>query len=625
MSSRPFGPEDVGPIRIRKSRFDKHRKPWGPMGRILCFTSLAVLPLCGLVWHLAGRVTVTASVDTRDRKPSKPVATERVTHGSQSHANPNLPAVPATAFSTTMIIASRQDTASSDIASSHTIPSDAFRNLKGIFESPDPVHGHNSVDDEVFRNLFAIGIKPAKLCSDEAFLRRVYIDSLGTLPTVREAKAFLDDHRENKRRELIDELLQRPEFADYWAMKWCDVLRVKAEFPINLWPNAAQAYHRWIHTSIKNSMPYDQFTRELLTSSGSNFRTPQVNFYRALQSKEPEAIASAVALTFLGERTDNWPEERLAGMAKFFGKVGYKPTGEWKEEIIYFDRRRGEAAADQNLTAVYPNGVSVTIPDDQDPRVVFASWLTNENNPWFARAIANRVWCSLVGRGIVHPPDDVRRDNPPSNLRLLDHLADQLVDADFDLKQLYRLILNSSVYQLSCIPQSDDPRAIEHFGFYQTRRLDAEVLIDAICQITATTETYMSIIPEPFTFLPDHQRAISLPDGSITSSFLELFGRPSRDTGMVSERNNRLTASQALHLLNSNHIGNKLTRGPGINELIEQGRDSWDTAELVYLAILSRRPTESELNIAGQLCDDPSGTRQLAWALINSDEFLFQH
>lgn len=502
---------------------------------------------------------------------------------------------------------------------------DSSEPVQSIFESSDPIHGHNVVDDAVFRDLFSQGIKPAKGCSEATFLRRVYVDTLGTLPTVYETKQFLNNHSESKRRDLIDELLQRPEFADYWSMKWCDVLRVKAEFPINLWPAAAQVYHRWIHTAIKSNMPYDQFAQQLLTSSGSNFRTPQVNFYRALQSKDPDAIAAAVALTFLCERMEGWPETRRAGMAKFFSKVGYKPTGEWKEEIVYFDRYGAEGTGYQNLIAIYPNGVEVEIPAGTDPRNVFAAWLTHEKNPWFARAAANRVWCWLVGRGIVHPPDDVRNDNPPSNLALLNTLATELVDSGYDMKHLYRLILNSSAYQLSCLPATDDPRATGHFAYYPTRRHDAEVLVDAICQITGTREVYMSIIPEPFTFLPDHQRAVSLPDGSITSSFLEMFGRPARDTGMESERNNRLTARQALHLLNSNHIQDKLNRGPGIQELIQQGRDAWDITELLYLAILSRQPSESELNKAAPLCDDPHGARELAWALINSDEFLFRH
>lgn len=493
-----------------------------------------------------------------------------------------------------------------------------------IFESRLPLHGHNSVDDAVFARLIKLGIQPAGLCSDAVFLRRVSIDLTGTLPTASEAEDFLRDDDSRKRAKLIDTLLDRDEYADYWAMKWCDILRVKAEFPINLWPNAAQSYHRWIRTSIHNNMPYDQFVRELLTTSGSNFRSPQVNFYRALQSKDPESIAKTVALTFMASRADNWPKERLAGMSQFFSKVGFKPTGEWKEEIVYFNPRGGEKPG-QSLRCFYPTGHAVEVAANVDPRVVFTDWLVHEENPWFARAIANRVWHSLFGRGIVDPPDDVRPGNPATNPELLNHLAEVLVAADYDMKALLRLILRSSAYQLSCIDHSGDPHAAAYFAFYQPRRVDAEVLIDAICQITGTTETYMSIIPEPFTFLPDTQRAIAIPDGSITSSFLEIFGRPPRDTGMVSERNNQLTPGQALHLLNSNHIRNKLKRGTGLVEIDKRTVNTTQKAEQIYLTILSRYPSEEELLVANTWCADEEGTRELAWALMNSDAFLFQH
>lgn len=641
MSSRPFAPQDFGVLRIRNKRFRKHREPWSPMWAILCVAAISIASLCGLVWWLTVPGAVDDSIRTADHElaAAQPAAVARP-QSSSPLASADTSAAPR---SIEHLAARRADAETSNAADrspagrvfqsgvtgltmrrSPSVPNESS-DVEAIFESSAPVHGRNSVDDEVFRNLIGLGIKPAKLCSDESFVRRVYLDTLGTLPTVDEARSFLDNHGEHKRDALIDHLLERREFADYWTMKWCDVLRVKAEFPINLWPGAAQAYHHWIHTSISRNVPFDEFARELLTSSGSNFRTPQVNFYRAIQSKEPEAITAAVAMTFLGERSDGWPESRRAGMAQFFSKVGYKPTGEWKEEIVYFDPRANGSDPIRAVTAVYPSGAVVSIPPETDPRIVFTDWLTDKRNPWFARAVSNRIWYWLVGRGIVDPPDDVRVDNPPSNLPLLNTLADELVAADFDLKHLYRLILRSSAYQLSCIPQSDDPRAESCFAYHPTGRLDAEVLIDAICQITGTTETYMSIIPEPYTFLPDYQRAILLPDGSITSSFLEMFGRPARDTGLTSERNNRLTASQALHLLNSNHIRNKLRNGPGIRSLVEQGRDAWDTAERIYLAILSRRPTEQELNTAAALCDDLGGSRELAWALINSDEFLFKH
>lgn len=492
------------------------------------------------------------------------------------------------------------------------------------FVSKQNFDPHDTIDELVQKRLAELDINPAKLCPDEVFLRRIYIDTLGTLPTVEEAQSFLADPDPNKRAKLIDQVLERPEFADYWAMKWSDLLRVKAEFPIKLWPNAAQAYHRWIRTAIEQNVPFDQFARELLTASGSNFRRPQVNFCRALQSKEPKGLAQAVALTFLGERTEQWPAERLDGMSVFFSQVGYKPTGEWKEEIVFFDRRKGKdsESLSQPLMAVYPDGTRVQIPPGQDPRRTFTDWLVQEKNPWFARVAANRVWCWLLGHGIVDPPDDMRADNPPSNPALLDHLASELVANKYDMKHLYRTILNSQTYQLACMPGSQDAAAEKNFACYAVRRLDAEVLIDAICQLTGTSEDYTSIIPEPFTFLPAGTRAIALPDGSITSSFLEMFGRPTRDTGLESDRNNRLSAAQALHLLNSNHLRNKLNNGPGINSLLQQA-SIYNPAEVLYLAILSRRPTDDERSLFVDISGN--GAQDAAWALINTDEFLFRH
>jgi hypothetical protein len=478
------------------------------------------------------------------------------------------------------------------------------------------------IDEIVLNRLAELGIQPARVCPDGVFLRRVYIDCLGTLPTVSEAQNFLDSEDPDKRAQLIEHVLARPEFADYAAMKWCDILRVKAEFPINLWPNAAQAYHHWIRAALYENRPYDEFVRELLTSSGSNFRKPQVNFYRAVQDKSPRALAQAFALTFLGQRAEEWPEEKWDALSVFFSQVGYKPTGEWKEEIVFFDRRKGRVTSTEPFTATYPDGTPVTIPPGQDPREVLVDWLFKDKNPLVAEAAANRIWSWLLGRGIVEPADDVRPDNPPSNPALLTYLGQELIDSGYDLKHLYRLILNSHIYQLSCIPESEDSQAGANFAYYHVRRMDAEVLIDAICQLTGTFESYSSIIPEPFTFLPDGHRAIALPDGSITSAFLEMFGRPPRDTGLESERNNNLTAAQALHLLNSNHIRNKLKTGPGLPKIARGEGEFWNpnAIENLYLAILSRQPTaEEKLTMMGR------AEEEVAWALINTDEFLFRH
>jgi len=539
------------------------------------------------------------------------------------------------------------------------------------------------IDKLVFARLEKLRIEPAHLCSDAVFVRRVYLDVIGTLPTAQEAKDFLQSTDPNKRSALIDSLLARDEYADYWALKWSDILRIKAEFPINLWPNAAQAYYRWVLTCLRENKPYDQFVREMLLANGSCFRVPQVNFYRAMQNKDPQGIAQTVALTFMGTRAEKWPKERLAGMAAFFSQIGYKPTGEWKEEIVSFGLvpetpliprtmltdpkalppavAKAPAPAVAPQAAVFPDGTPARLTPGQDPREVFANWLISPKNPWFARNISNRAWSWLMGRGIIQEPDDIRPDNPPVNPELLAYLEKELVGARYDLKHLFRLILNSKTYQLSSIPQSKGPEAAANFAQYPLRRLEAEVMIDALDQITGTTEKYSSAIPEPFTFIPDNMRSIALPDGSISSSFLEMFGRPSRDTGLESERNSRPTADQRLHLLNSSHIQRKIEQSSKLRTLMQAKGGPREVVNNLYLTILSRFPTDDELKAVGAYAQGGStaaappatysksgGTAKggtsggtyskssgssktataavdVAWALVNSAEFQYRH
>jgi len=495
-----------------------------------------------------------------------------------------------------------------------------------IYETGAPPAVRNRIDELVLARLRSLGIAPANLSSDAVFLRRVYLDATGTLPTAADAAAFLADNAPDKRAALIDKLLASEEFADYQALHWSDVLRIKAEFPINLWPNAAQAYHHWIRAAIRDNMPYDRFVRALLTSSGSNFRTPPVNFYRALQSREPQAIARTVALTFMGTRAAKWPPQRVADMAVFFSRIQYKETGEWKEEIVQCGGK-GPAPAQGKL----PDGTVVKFAPDQDPREAFSAWLTSPGNPWFARAISNRVWAWLMGRGIVEEPDDLRDDNPPENAALLEYLADELVAAKYDLRHVYRLILNSSVYQLSPVPRDSRPEAAAHFAYASLRRLDAEVLIDALNRISGTGETYSSAIPEPYTWMPDDQRAIALPDGSISSSFLELFGKPPRDTGLAAERNNGITDAERLYLLNSSHVLRKIDQGPALIALIRANqRNPREMVNQLYLTILSRYPSQEEWQAVAAhsktaTAKGTAAATDLAWALINSTEFLYRH
>jgi hypothetical protein len=497
-----------------------------------------------------------------------------------------------------------------------------------VYQSDAALTPQNPVDELVFARLKELNIRPARLCSDAVFIRRACLDVIGTLPKDLEAEQFILTSSPNKRRILIDKLLERDEFADYWAMKWSDLLRVKAEFPINLWPNAAQAYHRWIRAAIKDNLPYDRFARELLTASGSNFRAPPVNFYRALQSRDPSAVARTVALTFMGTRAEKWPASQLSGMAAFFSEIGYKHTAEWKEEIVLFDP--GKATNGLIEGAAFPDGTKPRLSPDRDPREVFADWLIDSKNPWFTQNIANRVWAWLLGRGIIQEPDDIRPDNPPSDPKLLALLEKDLVASHYDLKHLFRLILNSKTYQLSSVPATDNPQGAAHFASYPLRRLEAEVLIDALDQITETTENYSSAIPEPYTFIPGSMRSIALPDGSINSAFLESFGRPPRDTGLEEERNNQPTADQRLHLLNSSHIQLKLEQSQTVPLLVQSKYTPREIAGALYLKILSRFPTDEELNTAAAYFQSGAVNRRqatidLAWALINSSEFLYRH
>lgn len=473
----------------------------------------------------------------------------------------------------------------------------------------------------------ARGITPAPTCSDAVFMRRVYLDLCGTLPEPWDVGPFLQDKDPKKRAKLVNKLLEREEYAYYRALRWCDVLRVKSEFPINLWPNAVQAYHRWVLESMRDNKPYDQFARELLTSSGSNFRVPPVNFYRAVQGKEPEALARAVALTFLGSRLDTWPEDRKTGLTNMFSRVGFKGTAEWKEEIVMFDPNVTEG-----MRGMLPDGTMKEIAWDEDPRQVFAEWLLQgSGQEWFARAMVNRTWAWCFGTGFVDEADDIRPENPPVHPAAYQHLAEAFAESGYDTKELFRLIMNSRTYQQSCVPRNPDEISMRMFACYPVRRLDAEVLIDALCQLTGTRERYMSPIPEPFTFIPESQRTIELADGSITSAFLEMFGRPPRDTGRVAERNSKPSDAQSLHLLNSTHIQRKIERSSKLRNFVAKSRNQKGGAiRAIYFAVLTRPPTPEEAKVVGAYFKTPGinakqAADDITWALINSKEFQHHH
>ncbi|MFN4227526.1 MAG: DUF1553 domain-containing protein [Candidatus Ratteibacteria bacterium] len=482
------------------------------------------------------------------------------------------------------------------------------------------------IDKIISKTLKEKNLKFANPCSDEVFIRRIYLDTIGMLPEPEKVIDFLNDKNPDKRKILIDELLEKKEFAEYWSMKWSDILRIKAEFPINLWPNAVQAYHSWLLNSLKENKPYDRFVRELLTSSGSNFRNPPVNFYRAIQGRSPNSIASAICLTFMGVRFEKLPKEIQDGMIKIFSKISYKKSLEWKEEIVYFNNEIQEP-----IEGILPDGTKVKIPPDKDPREVFADWLIRPENPYFSKNIVNRIWSWIFGRGIIHEPDDIRPDNPPVIPELLTYLEKELVKSNYNLKHIYKIIFNSRTYQQSFIPESNNPEGEIYFAYYQPKRLCAEVLLDIICKISGAGVEYISPIPEPYTFIPPEQRNVLLGDGSITGPFLELFGRPPRDTGYESERKNQIDEKQIRYLLNSSELHKKIQSSQYIRNLIRETKnDKKKIIENIYLTLLSRYPMQLEEEILLTYFTNPKisfnqAIEDIIWALINSKEFLYNH
>jgi len=484
----------------------------------------------------------------------------------------------------------------------------------------------NRLDNVVVPLMAKEGLSLNLPCSDTVFVRRVYLDLLGATPLPEEVEAFVADARTDKRARLVDSLFNRDEYVEYTSLKLADLLRVKSEFPDNLWPNAVQAYYRWISEAVKSNMGYDNFARSLLLGAGSNFRQPASNFYRAMEARTPETIAKTVAQTWMAVGWNSLSPESRTGLAAFFARIGYKKTLEWKEEIVTINPAMGPA------NAQFPDGKKAVLAPEKDPRAVFADWLISPGNPWFSRAEANRVWFYLMGNGIIDSVDDLGLLSPAGRSPALDFLASEFVRSGWDTKALYRLILTSRVYQQSSIPASgitaDSPLP---WTRYAIRRLDAEVLIDALDRLGGAGENYYSAIPEPFTFIPASNRSISLSDGSITSSFLLRFGRPSRDLGLLSERSYAINEEQLRYLLNSTDMKKKIEQSPALKDSYNFPPEKKEAQiREIYRQILSRPPTAEETALVIRLAQAAKTPQRqaavdLAWALVNSKEFLYKH
>ena len=447
-------------------------------------------------------------------------------------------------------------------------------------------------------------------CSDEVFLRRAYLTVTGALPTQQECVSFLDNTDPNKREALIDKLLDSELGLKYTLMRWGDILRIKSEFPSNLWPNGVQAYNRWIYQQLLNNVPYDKMVRGLLLSEGSNFRAPAANFYRGFQKRIPKNFYANINLLFLGNRacTDNG---HLC-----FSQVKFKSTKEWKEEIIYIDFHKDIPWQKIQLA----DGTVLTPRANTDWREEYVNWLTSPKNRRFAEVFVNRVWYWFFGKGIVHEPDDWREDNKPSDPALLKELTDYFLKNKFDMRLLMKKILLSEEFNSKAAPE----------GFYQPQRLPAEVIVDAMASITGIWSTYMSRVPEPFTFYPQRTRATHLGDATVSSSELELFGKVSRDVSLESQRNNTITSRQLLYLMNSSVLENRIRKSQVLQNLYLNTGTLPALADAITLRVLSRRATPQEIELYTRYMQENKISLMetaidIMWMQMNSNEFLYNH
>lgn len=492
---------------------------------------------------------------------------------------------------------------------------------RSTFEASQWSIPESRIDALVQDSLAASDLSMAAPCSDAVFLRRLWLDLCGTLPDRQGVEAFLSDASLDKRIRIIDTFMGSEAYVDFITLRWCDLLRVKSEYPVNLWPNAVQAYHRWVKEAVVENRPYDRFARELLTGTGSNFRVPAANFYRVAPTKSPSDLAGVVSFTFMGQPLDSLGDGAATDLAGFFAALGFKRTQEWKEEIVYWN---GSASGETEYRL--PDGTALRLPSREDAREPLAKWMTAEANPWFAACVVNRLWYWFNGYGLYEDADDI--SSPCLNADLVAYLSGELVSSGYDLQHVSRLILSSRTYQQSCLPRGDSVSS--PFASYQVRPMEAEVLADALHQLIGISFLYTSPIPEPFTFIPPDTRTIALADGSITSPFLETFGRPSRDSGKLGERSVEASAAQRLYLLNSEDMHSHLTARRLADLVGAVGRSPVEWTDALYLSILSREPSREERQEFLSLFREQKGQGRrafvdLAWALINSKEFQFKH
>ena len=497
----------------------------------------------------------------------------------------------------------------------------------------------NFIDDLAVSKWKSLHLAPSKLADDATFLRRASLNTAGVLPTSEEVENFLADSAANKREKAIDRLLARDEFVDYWAYKWSDLLLVSSR---RLNSTAMWAFYDWIRQSVKENKPWNQFAREIFLSSGSTRQNGALNYF--VLHKDPIDLSENATLAFLGQRImcarchnhplEKWTQTQYYQMANLFARVGVK-NGTMGDNIV-FAKASGDILHPRLAKPLPPtplDGQSMPLDSTDDRRVVFANWLTSPDNPMFARTVVNRVWANFLGRGLVDPVDDVRASNAASNEELFAALTKDFVDHGYDVRRLIRTILNSSVYQLSSDANATNQADNIYYSKHIVRRLAAEVILDAMSQVTGT--------PTAFAGYPAGTRALQLPDTQVKSDFLTSFGRPPRITCEAAERSSDPTIAQALAVINGDTLNKKLSAPEGsIALFLKLGLSDRRILEYMYLSAFSRYPTDGERQAVAAALESAElakGSEQarreahrqaledMVWALLTSKEFLFNH
>jgi hypothetical protein len=506
---------------------------------------------------------------------------------------------------------------------------------------------HNYIDELVLKKLESLRIPPSPACTDAEFVRRAYLDAAGILPTPEQAQAFLADTRTDKRARLVDALLERPEYVDYWTYKWSDLLLITTR---RLPQPAVWSFYDYVRQSVADNKPWDRFAREILTARGGTLQNGAANFF--VLHKDITDLTESTVVTFLGMSVtccrchnhplEKWTQDQYWSLANLFARVGLK-NGDRAGDVVVQSLAEGDVPHLRRGVPMPPTPLDgKPLPADSavDRRVYLADWLTAPDNPWFARALVNRVWRNFLGRGLVEAEDDLRQTNPPSNAELLDALTRDYVAHQFDVKHLIRTIMSSAAYQRSSAPLPGNAADDRFCSHYLIRRLPAEVLLDAYAQVTGVPTPFTQVVSNaadsttPYNGYPLGTRALQLPDSRVASRFLDAFGRPERAQTCSCERNQESSVAQALHVNNGQTLNDKIRANESrVAAWLKENVTDADAVRRLFLLALSREPTPVETKRFTALLAEAAAEKtprrealeDLFWAVLAAKEFAFNH